>query len=88
MTDAYLILKRGLYYRPQSQGYTGIKDNAGRYTLSEAKAITHPNGSTGPRDGMSFIHEDAAADYSDECFYDLKERHMAAKAAARKAGAA
>jgi hypothetical protein len=82
MTGAYLILKRGLYYCPNSQGYTGIKDYAGRYTEAEVRAITHPNGWDRPRDEMTFIHEDAAPAYSIACWQDLKERHMAAKAAA------
>lgn len=55
---AYLICKRGAYYRPNSRGYTTSVIQAGRYTLAEAKAITHPNGFDGPRDGMTYIHED------------------------------
>ena len=54
----YLIRKRGLYYRPNSQGYTNSVIQAGRYTLEEAKQITHPNGLYGPRDGMTYLHED------------------------------
>lgn len=29
--DRYLLVKRGLYYRPDNRGYTGIKEYAGRY---------------------------------------------------------
>lgn len=29
----YLILKRGLYYRPDGAGYTGLKSEAGRFAL-------------------------------------------------------
>lgn len=36
--EAWLVVKRGLYYRPEDCGYTGIRDEAGRYTLEEAKA--------------------------------------------------
>jgi hypothetical protein len=54
----YLIRKHGGYYRPNSQGYTGSAIQAGRYTLAEAESITHPNGPDGPRDGMTYIHED------------------------------
>lgn len=35
MTDLYLIEKRGLYYRPNAQGYTCFKHEAGTYTLDE-----------------------------------------------------
>lgn len=56
MTDQmFLIRKRGLYYRPNSQGYTSNTAEAGRYTKQEAERITHPNGKTGPRDGMDYI---------------------------------
>lgn len=54
----YLIRKRGAYYRPNSQGYTLSEIQAGRYSLSDAIKITHPNGPDGPRDEMTYIHED------------------------------
>lgn len=66
---AYLIRKRGMYYRPNSQGYTTNLIQAGRYTRSEAESITHPNGLDGPRDGMSFIHEDDKAGDEDWAAY-------------------
>lgn len=66
---AYLIRKRGLYYRPNSQGYTTSVIQAGRYTLAEAEDITHPNGQNGPRGGMTFIHEDQKARDEDWAAY-------------------
>lgn len=54
----YLICKYGGYYRPNCQGYTRFKEDAGRYTLAEAIRESHPNGPDGPRDGMTYIHED------------------------------
>ncbi len=54
----YLINKRGLWYRPNSQGYTSAAIEAGHYTKEEALAITHPNGIDGPRDGMFYVHID------------------------------
>ncbi|MBH0112689.1 hypothetical protein I5E68_06960 [Novosphingobium sp. YJ-S2-02] len=51
----YLIRKGAYFYRPNSQGYTARTDDAGRYTLEEARSITHPNGPDGPRDGMSYL---------------------------------
>jgi len=56
----YLIVKRGMYYRPNSQGYTSSAAEAGRYTLAQAVFITHPNGPDGPRDGMSYVPARAA----------------------------
>ena len=53
--DKYLILKRGMYYRPDRNGYTSSPSEAGRYTLAQAVFLTHPNGLDGPRDGMSFV---------------------------------
>lgn len=53
----YLIQKGGAYYRPNSRGYTTSALTAGRYTLADAISISHPNGSDGPRDSMSYIHE-------------------------------
>ena len=58
----YLIRKRGLFYRPNSAGYTNVKDEAGRYTHDEAVKITHPNGPDGPRDGMPFVSQKLVAD--------------------------
>jgi hypothetical protein len=61
---AYLIRKHGGYYKPNSEGYTDSAILAGRYTLAEAESITHPNGQDGPRDGMTYIHENQLADPS------------------------
>ena len=62
---AYLIRKNGFWYRPNCCGYTASAIQAGRYTMAEAEKFTHPNGPDGPRDGMTFIHEDdvTCADY-------------------------
>jgi hypothetical protein len=51
---AYLIRKNGMYYRPNAQGYTISKAEAGRYTLEEAVLHSHPNGPDGPRDGITY----------------------------------
>ena len=50
----YLIRKGGYYYRPNAQGYTTDKAQAGRYSLEDAIRHSHPNGPDGPRDGMSY----------------------------------
>lgn len=73
--DCYLLVKRGLYYRPGNQGYTGIKEYAGRYPASDAS----------PDDGVTAIHEDEAPEYSQACYHDLAAQHAAGKAAALEA---
>lgn len=50
----YLIIKNGMYYRPNARGYTCSVADAGRYTLEEAISHSHPNGPDGPRDGISY----------------------------------
>jgi|GEM_PF-3859138 len=75
---AFLIVKRDLYYKPNARGYTGIKDNAGRYTLDEVAAL-FPNRDSGQQDGISFIPEDEAPDYSPACFHDVKADHLEGK---------
>lgn len=74
-SDSYLIVKRGLYYRPKAQGYTGIRDYAGRYTLEEV-AVHFPNMESENQDGMSFIHEDDAPEFTPACFHDLRADHL------------
>lgn len=32
----YLLIKRGLYWMPNRCGYTGLKREAGRYSVTEA----------------------------------------------------
>lgn len=36
MTD-YLLVKRGLYYRPNNAGYTTLKADAGRYSKADER---------------------------------------------------
>lgn len=59
----FLVLKHGYYYRPEAKGYTTIKGYAGRYSLEEV-AVRMPNGPEGSNDGISFIAEDDAPDFS------------------------
>jgi hypothetical protein len=58
---AYLIRKGGYFYRPNAQGYTASKAEAGRYTLAEAWSHSHPNGPDGPRDGIDHMLDDEPA---------------------------
>lgn len=69
--ERYLLVKEGLYYRPNSNGYTGIKDEAGRFPASRASEA----------DGIEAIHEDDAPDYSAACWDDVKAKHQAKRRA-------
>lgn len=73
----YLLLKRGLYYRPNNQGYTGIKENAGRYTKAEGDALADC--------GVTAVHEDDADEFSAACYHDVARAHLEAKLAQVKA---
>ena len=59
--DRYLIRKRGMYYRPNAEGYTCEKAHAGRFTLEQAISHSHPNGPDGPRDGIDYVLADEPA---------------------------
>jgi hypothetical protein len=69
----YLLMKRDLYERPNHKGYTGIKDEAGRYSLQEA--IEHAEWN----DWANVIHERNAPDFTKACHDDLRKAHLARK---------
>ncbi|QQN73906.1 hypothetical protein [Croceicoccus sp. YJ47] len=71
----YLLVKRDLYYAPNSMGYTGIKDKAGRYFASDAL----------PDCGVTAIHEDDAPDFTKACYADLARDHLQEKIAVLRA---
>jgi hypothetical protein len=56
----YVIIKNGMYYRPDAAGYTSSLAEAGRYTLEDAVSRSHPNGTDGPRDGISYEYSPKA----------------------------
>jgi hypothetical protein len=62
----YLLVKRGLYYRPDRKGYTGIKSEAGRYLESDAT----------PDCGVFAVHQDGAPQFSERCFPDVAITHL------------
>ncbi|MDE4303987.1 hypothetical protein PXK30_03570 [Phaeobacter gallaeciensis] len=72
MSEKFLIEKRGLYYRPDARGYTGLKREAGRYSFEEAAERVGPNGPEGPQDGMGMWRETEAPEFSSACAWDLK----------------
>lgn len=66
----YLLMKRGLYYRPDAMGYTGIKDHAGRYSKEDAEDHFDP------ASGVTMVSEAEAAEFSPNCFDDLARAHL------------
>ena len=68
-TGKYLLVSRDLYWMPNGQGYTGVKERAGRYSKSEAR----------PDCGVTAIHEDEAPEYSAACYEDVKAAHLQSK---------
>jgi hypothetical protein len=70
----WLLLKRNLYFRPNAQGYTGIKDHAGRYPLDEAKDWVRDG-----IDGISMISEADAPEFTEACYNDLAIKHLQSK---------
>lgn len=58
----YVLVKRGLYYRPQAMGYTGVLDDAGRYP--EAEAMGHVDHAS----GVTAILASEAPRFSDACW--------------------
>lgn len=66
MGKNYLLEKRGLYYRPDNAGYTGIKEHAGRYLAADAEGLSN----------VTAIHEDQAPEYSKGCWHDVKYKDL------------
>ena len=65
----YLLLKRGLYWRPDAAGYTGAKAEAGRYEWADAQARCHDDG-----EPVTMVAEEDAAEFSPRCPDDAKVR--------------
>lgn len=70
----WLLVKRDLYYRPNGEGYTGIRDNAGRYTYEEAKAHCYDAGPNG--NSVTMICLADAPEFSKACWDDLARKHL------------
>jgi hypothetical protein len=55
--NGWLIHKNGRgWYRPDAMGYTNDPSEAGRFTREDAEKYSHPNGPSGPRDGITIKH--------------------------------
>jgi len=70
----WLIVKRDLYYRPNACGYTGIRDNAGRYSYAEAKSHVYPHD-----EEVTMVRLEDAPEITKACFSDLAIKHLQEK---------
>lgn len=68
MTE-WVKIKRGLFYKPDNCGYTGIRDHAGRYSEDEAKAEAR-------LEGVTAMPLSEAPEFSAACFDDLARAHL------------
>lgn len=72
----WLLMKRGLYERPEHMGYTGIRDNAGRLTEEDARSSVGDGGY-----GVTMVRVEDAPEFTDACFDDLARKHLQDKLA-------
>ncbi|MCP1550650.1 MULTISPECIES: hypothetical protein [Methylorubrum] len=62
----YVLLKRGLFERPDHHGYTGVLRHAGRFSYKEASAYS------GHGDGVTMMPASEAPDYSPACWHETQ----------------
>lgn len=70
----WLVVKRDLYWMPNDCGYTGIRDNAARYTEDEARRRVGDGLS-----GVSMVRLVDAPEFTNACFDDLARDHLIKK---------
>jgi hypothetical protein len=72
--DAWLIVKRDLYYRPDAAGYTGIRDEAGRYSYDEAQR--HVTGPVKNGNPVTIVKLSEAPEFTRACYSDYARDHL------------
>lgn len=65
----YLLVKRGLYYGADNMGYTGVKEQAGRYTQDDADFYADD-------DCVTAIIEDEAPMFAPACWNEVKVEYL------------
>lgn len=68
MVEHWLLLKRGLFYRPGNCGYTGIRNEAGRYSRKAADEHAAAGGRV--------MREADAPEFLPAAFDDLVIKHL------------
>jgi len=68
MGEQWLLLKHGLFYRPDNKGYTGIRDEAGRYSRAEADQHSAAGGKV--------VREIDAPEFLPAAYNDLVIKHL------------
>ena len=63
-------MKRGLFYRPNAMGYTGIKEHAGRYLQADAESHADPVS------GVTAVPFDEAPLIAPKCFDDVAVKYL------------
>lgn len=71
MAEHWMLLKRGLFYRPNNCGYTGIRDEAGRYSKEDADNHLAAGGVA--------MREADAPEFLPAAFDDLVVKHLTAQ---------
>lgn len=66
--DEWLLIKRDLYWRPNSCGYTGLRDEAGRYTHAEASRKCN--------EGVSMVHISEAPEWRASIWDEVLVEHL------------
>ena len=72
MSEPYLIMKRGFYYRPDYSGYTGIRDLAGRYSRDDAVARAIAR-------GVTYVRLADAPEFAPACADEMARIYLAEK---------
>jgi len=67
----WLIISKGLYFRPDAKGYTGIRDEAGRY--DHETAMSYVTGSDGE---VSIVRESEGKEFMPAAYSDLVINHL------------
>lgn len=74
----WLLIKKGMYYRPGSMGYTGIRDEAGRFSDHESREAMENS-----HDGsVTRVLLSEAQEFSEDCWHELALNHLRKKIAA------
>jgi hypothetical protein len=86
MDSEFVIMKGGLYYKIGNKGYTGLKEDAERYTLDEVAEL-FPNVDSADQDGVEYMHEDDAPEYAPNCYWDVQISHEFGRTKEQKSAA-